>query len=73
MTQTFSERWHWTITRRGRVVRRFEDVLRLRWTHRQEMRHLFELTGYRVVAEYSDFQRSPPRYGAEQVWVVAPD
>ncbi len=73
VTQTFSERWHWTITRGGRVVRRFEDVLRLRWTYRQEMRHLFELTGFRVLAEYSDFKGSPPRYGAEQVWVVAPD
>jgi hypothetical protein len=73
VTQTFSERWQWTITRRGRVVRRFEDVLRLRWTYRQEMRYLFELTGYRVLAEYSDFKGSPPRYGAEQVWVVARD
>jgi len=72
LAQTFSERWRWTVTRRGRLVRRVDDVLRLRWTYRHEMRHLFELTGYRVVAEYSDFRRSPPRYGAEQVWVAAP-
>jgi ubiquinone/menaquinone biosynthesis C-methylase UbiE len=72
LTQTFSERWRWTVSRRGRVRRRCDDVLCLRWTYRHEMRHLFELTGYRVVAEYSDFRRSPPRYGAEQIWVVTP-
>jgi len=72
LTQTFSERWRWTVRRRGRVVRRFEDVLRLRWTYRHEMRHLFALTGYRVVAEYSDFSGAPPRYAAEQIWVVTP-
>ena len=72
LTQTFSERWRWTVTRRGRVARRCDDVLRLRWTYRHEMRHLFELTGYRVVAEYSDFNGEPPRYAAEQIWVVTP-
>jgi ubiquinone/menaquinone biosynthesis C-methylase UbiE len=70
LSQTFSERWRWTVTRQGRVVQRFDDVLRLRWTHRHEMRHLFELTGFRVLAEYSDFKRAPPRYAAEQIWVV---
>jgi hypothetical protein len=38
--------------------------------HRYEMRYLLELTGFRVLAEYSDFKGSPPRYGAEQVWVA---
>jgi ubiquinone/menaquinone biosynthesis C-methylase UbiE len=70
VSQTFSETWNWTIARQGRVIRRHADVMRLRWTYRHEMRHLFELTGYRVLAEYSDFNGSPPRYGAEQVWVV---
>jgi ubiquinone/menaquinone biosynthesis C-methylase UbiE len=41
-----------------------------RWATRQEMRYLFELTGFEVVAEYSDFFRSPPAYGGEQLWVV---
>jgi ubiquinone/menaquinone biosynthesis C-methylase UbiE len=72
VTQTFSERWRWTVRRHRRVVRRSEDVLRLRWTYRHEMRHLFELTGYRVVAEYSDFGGAAPRYAAEQIWVVTP-
>ena len=70
LTQTFTERWRWTIARAGRVVRQTDDVLRLRWTYRHEMRHLFELTGYRVLAEYGDFAGAPPRYGGEQVWIA---
>jgi SAM-dependent methyltransferase len=42
----------------------------LRWACRQEMRYLFELTGFAVVAEYSDFERAPPAYGQRQIWVV---
>jgi hypothetical protein len=34
------------------------------------MRYLFELTGFEVVGECSDFFRSPPVYGAEQLWIV---
>jgi hypothetical protein len=34
------------------------------------MRYLFELTGFAIVAEYSDFFRAPPAYGAEQHWVL---
>jgi len=35
-----------------------------------EMRSLFELTGFEVVAEYSDFLHSQSVYGAEQLWVA---
>jgi SAM-dependent methyltransferase len=48
-----------------------DEALNMRWTYRHEMRHLFELTGFRVVAEYGDFKGGGPRYGAEQVWVVS--
>jgi hypothetical protein len=34
------------------------------------MRYLFELTGFEVVAEYSDFFRSLPAHGKEQLWVL---
>jgi len=34
------------------------------------MRYLFELTGFQVIDEYSDFFRSQPVYAAEQLWVV---
>lgn len=35
-----------------------------------EMRHLLELSGYKVEALYGDFQRGPFRHGGEQVWVT---
>jgi SAM-dependent methyltransferase len=70
VTQTFSETWRWTVTHQGSVVRTYEDVLRLRWTYRCEMRYLLELCGFRVRVEYADFKGSPPRYGAEQIWVA---
>jgi SAM-dependent methyltransferase len=70
LTQTFAETWRWMMTKDGVVVRQADEVLRLRWTYRVEMRHLLELSGFRVVAEYSDFAGSPPRYGGEQVWVA---
>lgn len=44
----------------------------LRWTYRQEMRYLFQLTGFAIEGEYSDFRGSPPAYAKEQVWVVRP-
>jgi SAM-dependent methyltransferase len=70
VTQTFSEIWRWTVSRGGEVLESTEDVLRLRWIYRYEMRYLLEVTGFRVLAEYSDFKRSAPRYGAEQIWVA---
>jgi hypothetical protein len=33
-------------------------------------RYFFERTGFEVVDEYSDFFRSPPAYGKEQVWAL---
>jgi hypothetical protein len=34
------------------------------------MNYLLEITGFEVVALYSDFHRALPAYGKEQVWVV---
>jgi SAM-dependent methyltransferase len=47
-----------------------ESSWTLRWSTRQEMRYLFELTGFEVIAEYSDFFRASPAYGKEQLWIV---
>jgi SAM-dependent methyltransferase len=44
--------------------------LSLRWTFRWEMRHLLRLAGFIVDAEFSDFARSAPLYGKEQIWVA---
>jgi SAM-dependent methyltransferase len=54
----------------GRSIASEETSWSLRWTMRQEMAYLLELCGFEIVAEYSDFKRSPPAYGKEQVWVA---
>ena len=62
---TFSE-----IDASGEVLRTATEQLTLRWSLRSEMRLLFELTGFEVIAEYGDFKGGPPAYGREQVWVL---
>lgn len=72
LNQTFKERWRFTETdANGEVVCQEEEYFELRWTFRYEMRHLVESCGLAVEAEYSDFQRSPPEYGKEQIWVLS--
>jgi hypothetical protein len=69
--QVFRDRW--TFRERdpsGGVIREEAEDLTLRWSFRWEMRHLFDLCGLEVEAEYSDFRDSPPEYGREQVWVL---
>lgn len=71
VAQVLTERHRFTeIGTWGKVVRQEERILRLRWTYRHEMRYLFELTGFDVLAEFSDFNESPPAYGNEQLWIV---
>jgi cyclopropane fatty-acyl-phospholipid synthase-like methyltransferase len=71
VNQVLHEVWH-AVERdvAGTVLREQRDALDLRWSYRYEMRHLFELCGLEVEAEYSDFQRSAPDYAKEQVWIV---
>jgi ubiquinone/menaquinone biosynthesis C-methylase UbiE len=71
LRQLLTERWRFTeIDGEDAAVRQEEEVLRLRWTYRQEMRYLFESARYEVLAEFSDYHESPPAYGREQIWVV---
>jgi hypothetical protein len=71
LRQVFTERFRIDeFDEHGRVLDSAETSWTFRWNTRQEMRYLFELTGFEVVTEYSDFFRSPPAYGAEQLWVV---
>jgi len=71
LSQTINEKWEFKeLDSKNNVVRFEEEDLILRWTYRWEMRHLFELTGFEVENEYSDFKGSPPDYGKEQVWIV---
>ena len=62
---TFSE-----IDASGEVLRTATERLTLRWSLRSEMRLLFELLGFEVLADYGDFRTAPPAYGREQVWVL---
>jgi SAM-dependent methyltransferase len=71
MLQRFEELWRFEeLGEDGDALRSEEERLRLRWSYRWEMRHLFELCGYEIEAEYSDFAGSPPAYGAEQIWLA---
>ena len=54
----------------GHTVREEVETLTMRWTYRYEMRYLLELSGFDVLAEYSDYDRAPPAYGGEQIWVA---
>ena len=71
LRQVLDETWLSTeLDATGHELRSLRESLSLRWTYRWEMRHLLELSGFEVVAEYGDFKGSPPAYGREQVWVV---
>lgn len=54
----------------GGVLASQETAWSLRWSTRQEMAWLLELSGFEMVAQYSDFQENAPRYGGEQLWVA---
>lgn len=58
------------VGRDGATLRCEEETLRMRWIYRNEMRYLLELCSFAVEAEYSDYQKSPPAYGKEQIWVA---
>ena len=69
--QSFTEKLRLEeLDREGRAVESEETEWSLRWATRQEMRYLFELTGFEMIAEVSDFLRSPPANGTEQLWVL---
>jgi SAM-dependent methyltransferase len=71
LRQVLTATWRFTeLDDADQVLRQEDEVLSLRWTYRWEMRYLFELTGFEIEAEYSDYHESPPAYGKEQVWVA---
>jgi hypothetical protein len=71
VSQLLIERWRFAeCALDGRVLREEFEELRLRWTYRQEFRNLLELSGFEPVAEYSDYAKSAPAYGREQIWVA---
>jgi SAM-dependent methyltransferase len=54
----------------GRLIACEETSWALRWSTRQETAYLLELCGFAPVEQFSDFKRSPPDYGREQLWVA---
>ncbi|MCE9581084.1 MAG: class I SAM-dependent methyltransferase [Planctomycetes bacterium] len=71
LRQILTEQWRFTVRdKRGRLLRREDRVLSIRWTYRWEMAHLFELEGFKVEKCLGDFRGGPARHGAEQIWVV---
>jgi SAM-dependent methyltransferase len=71
LMQTFEDTYVYTeMTYTGQVLREEEAKLKMRWATRQEMRYLFELCGLEVEDEFSDFKKSPPVYGQDQIWVL---
>jgi len=54
----------------GEVIAETETSFAVRWACRQEMAYLFELSGFDVVEQYSDFEGAPPAYGKRQIWIV---
>ena len=71
MRQVIDEVYRYTeLDESGREARTATERLVLRWTLRSELRHLAELEGFEVDAEYGDFRGGSPTYGGEQVWIL---
>ena len=71
LRQILTEKWRFTVRdKRGKLLRREDRVLSIRWTYHWEMVHLFELEGFQVERCYGDFHKGPARHGREQIWVV---
>lgn len=73
LLQQFQELWRFSeLDAAGNILRTEDETVRLRWTFRYEMKRLAMSSGFRVLAEYSDFEGSAPAYGKEQIWVLRP-
>jgi len=71
LRQTVHETLRFDVTDEdGHLLASEETAWTLRWSLRQEMAYLLELTGFEPVALYSDFEKAPPAYGREQLWVA---
>ena len=71
LNQIRRDLWRYTETdANGALLQEATREIALRWTYRWELRHLLELCGFAVEAEYSDFLGAPPVYGKELVVVA---
>lgn len=68
--QILENRWHYSLeTPDGSVEHSEHLTLTVRWTYRQEMKHLLARAGLEVVEEFGDFLGGAPEHGKEQVLV----
>ena len=56
--------------RENRKVTETEVPLRMRYTYRQEMKYLLELTGFRIEHLYGSYDKRETVYPSGLVWVV---
>ncbi|MEM8950717.1 MAG: class I SAM-dependent methyltransferase [Pseudomonadota bacterium] len=71
LSQTFVETFRLErIDGSGTLLESDDATHHLRWATRQEMAYLFELCGFAIEAQYSDFDSAPPAYGKRQIWIV---
>jgi hypothetical protein len=71
LNQIRRDLWRYTeIGSNGEALVKDTREMALRWTYRWELRHLLELCGLSVEAEYSDFAGSAPAYGKELICVA---
>ena len=70
LTQTFKEEMLLQVLdENGHSVAEEKTHWSLRWTYAQEMRYIFELTGFEVEQLYSDYDYGYPAYAKEQIWI----
>jgi SAM-dependent methyltransferase len=71
LKQTISETLRFeVIDPLGNIVEQEETFWTLRWSTRQETKYLLELCGFEAIEQYSDFKKTPPDYGREQLWIA---
>ncbi|MEM7251072.1 MAG: class I SAM-dependent methyltransferase [Pseudomonadota bacterium] len=71
LAQIRYDQWRYSARRsNGELVNEECREMALRWTYRWELHHLLGVSGFDVVSEFSDFDKSPPEYGRELIVVA---
>lgn len=71
LAQVRQDLWRYAeIDAEGAVLREDTREMALRWTYRWELRHLLQLCGFAVEAEFSDFAGTAPVYGRELIVIA---
>ena len=69
--QTMEGVWRFiTHDKGGAISKQVDCPLRMRYTFRQEMYHLLELTGFTVDELYGSYGRDDPEYPSSLVWIA---